>query len=70
MRTVLNVDDEKDVEENENENKMRMMMRRRRKRMMMRRRKKRRRMVTTWTLPSSGNTPRLPVLMLPKLLMP
>ena len=63
MRTVLNVDDEKDVEENENENKMRMMMRRRR-------RKKRRRMVTTWTLPSSGNTPRLPVLMLPKLLMP
>ena len=61
MRTVLNVDDEKDVEENENENKMRMMRMRRRKRM---------RMVTTWTLPSSGNTPRLPVLMLPKLLMP
>ena len=41
---------------------MRMMMRRRRRKRMV--------MVTTWTLPSSGNTPRLPVLMLPKLLMP
>ena len=43
---------------------------RRKRMMMMRRRRKRMRMVTTWTLPSSGNTPRLPVLMLPKLLMP
>ena len=57
----MNGDDGKDVDENEDENRMGMMMRKRRKRM---------RMVTTWTLPSSGNTPRLPVLMLPKLLMP
>ena len=57
MRKVLNGDDEKDVDENEDdddEEEERKLMR----------------MVTTWTLPSSGNTPRLPVLMLPKLLMP